>query len=383
MIKRKFLLILLIITMLLMIVIPTTVRAVEGTQEEVWTDLSNAKIEIVPKSKNDSESIENATSIKYYIKISNAELNPKSEYQVYFHYKEEEITQNKISFHSHAIIKVEETEGLINSVVIDDFLQKNEDIYVSILEEKENNKNIIVNTRKIERPELMPKLGNRLNVYIRKSGTRTFFYAPNTDSKGGNIDRTLKIKIGQVTDIELLKSIKENRAQGFIKLLSYAKEIKNYNYIGTIKYIGKTTACTDIPTSEMNLTDGAYYFAYIELDDENGVYYPVEDIALYRAEGTSDLKRYSDKDFAWVFPQEDKPSTDNNQQQEEDTDIKLENTIPNTNINDENSNTPKDPTQAPGVLPKTGEKAIYLVVIVMAIVATFVYIKYRQFRDIK
>ena len=173
--KEKFLSILLVVGMLLITIIPTTVEATEGTQDEVWTDLSKAQIEIVPKATGDNIAIENATSIDYYIKISNVELNPASEYRVYFHYKGEEITKNKILFSNHAVIKGGETETQINTVTIKEFLQKSEDIYVSIIESKENSNNIIVTARKMERPELLPKLGNRAIIYFYSTNTNTFF----------------------------------------------------------------------------------------------------------------------------------------------------------------------------------------------------------------
>ena len=49
-------------------------------------------------------------------------------------------------------------------------------------------------------------------------------------------------------------------------------------------------------------------FSAIEVDDE-GIYYPVEDIEIYQAKGANDLIRFGDDSFAWNnIPEENKNS---------------------------------------------------------------------------
>ncbi len=76
--------------------------------------------------------------------------------------------------------------------------------------------------------------------------------------------------------------------------------------------------------NKMNLIDDAYYFVYVELDDENGKYYPMEDVNLYQAQINGDshsnmLYHYLDSGFVWNLGDEssgsqsggtEEPSTD-------------------------------------------------------------------------
>ncbi|MCI8482455.1 MAG: LPXTG cell wall anchor domain-containing protein [Clostridia bacterium] len=385
--KEKMALLLIAISMLVIAIFPTTVQAVE-TQEEKWTDFGNAKMEIIGESTNKNISIEDATSITYKIKISNIILNPEREYLVYFHNKDEEVTASKVQYHYHAKIKEGNTEATINSVWMDYFLQRNKDIYVSVLEKNNEKTNLVVTARNMQRPELFPKIGNRLHIYFSSNSTNIYFWAPNVNEKNGSkIARNLKIKIGQVSDPEILKTIKNSKAKGLQQLLTYAKKVKEYNYTGTIKYDGKA-GITETLTSKMKLKNGEYYFAYIELDDENGLYYPVEDIALYHAKGTQDLVRYSDKEFVWKITDETKTPTqetskpeDNKEEQkpQQEQTKKEENTTQNTNT----VKKPNDTTTAKGTLPQTGEKTILVAVIATGLLAGIGYAKYKKYQDIK
>lgn len=377
--------------MLISIILPSTVKATGETNEN-WTDLTNAKIEIIGSPSNQNQSIEEATIIKYTIKISNVTLNPTSEYLVYFHYKDEEIKESQVLYHNQARIKAGENEAQITNVKIADFLQKSGDIYVSILEKQGSDvdapKKLILTTRKVERPELLPKLGNRFNIYFTEQSTKTYFWAPNVNPKNGSsIDRTLKIKVGQVTDSKILKTMKENKQEGYKQLLNYAKKANNHNYVGTIEYkLSSNAGITESLTSKMNLIDGAYYFAYIELDNENGVYYPVEDISLYYAKGTKELVRYPKKEFVWNIKEEvtdgdDKKDETPNPEQPTN---QVQNTVgePTNNLTQQPTNV-QDNTQAPGTLPQTGGTIIYLVVIITLITLVgIVYRKYNQYKDI-
>lgn len=364
--------------------IPITVKAVE--EEEIWTDLSNAKFDIIPTPQGKNTTLEEATQIKYAIRISNVELNPNSEYLVYFHYKEEEINKNKVLYHKQATINAGEIEGNISLFEL--FLQYNKEIYISIVERQSVDKtNLYVVAQKIERPEVLPKLGNRFHIFFERDKTNTFFWAPNVDKNGNDIDRTLKIKIGQVTDTTILKLIKNNKNTGLKELLEYAKKTNEYQYVGTIQYeLSKTSGITESLTAEMNLTDGAYYFAYIELDDEDGEYYPVEDIALYQAKGTTDLVRYPKEEFVWNIPEEgneeeNKPE-DENEPQEKPEDSKQENN--QKEENNKKDETIKDTTKAEGVLPQTGEPIIYIIgIVIVGAMIGIGYLKIKKYKDIK
>lgn len=384
--KEKIILLLFII-MFVLAIVPTNVKAT-GESQETWTDLTNAKLEIIPVLAN-NQTIENATIINYAVRISNVTLNPTSSYSVYFHYEDEQITKTKVLSHSQATIVAGKNEGNISLFNL--FLQYNKDFYVSIVEKKsDNNSNILITAKKIERPELLPKLGNRFHIFFSANNTSTYFFAPNVNKLGSKIDRTLKIKVGKVTDAELLNVIKNNKTTGLNQLLDYAKKVAEFQFVGTIKYEhSKNSGITESLTSKMNLTNGNYYFAYIELDNENGVYYPVEDIALYQAKGTSDLVRYSDTEFTWNIPEENKPSENNpnTPEQSKPEDNKPEQNKPTQNTPEQNKpqDTNKvDGTKAEGTIPQTGESIIYIIgLISICILTLFVYIKSKKYKDVQ
>lgn len=347
--------------------------------EETWTDLSNAKIEIIPKK--------NGSSYSYSVKIDNANLDVNSYYWIYFHNKSEDITIDKIVGRAQVALHDGETENTIT--LFEHILEKNGDIYVSIAQQKSkgisNDNKILIESQKIERPDLFPVLGERVHIYFSRSNTSTYLFAPHNNK----LARTIRIKVGKINDIEILKQIKENKPKALENLLSYAKKNKG-SYTGTIIYdIYKTSGIAESLTSKMNLENGEYYFAYIELDDENGAYYPVEDISLYYAKNTTDLIRYPKKEFVWNI----KEDINNSEQEEPKQEYKeeepkqepIENTIKDTtnNIEENNKQEKEDTTKAKGVLPQTGEKAIQVIVVLMIVLAAIGYYKYRQYKDIK
>lgn len=350
---------------ILVIVFPTIVKA-----DEKWTNFSNAKIEIIAMNDN----LDTAQVIQYGIKISNVELNPNSAYSVLFHHKDDEISKSKITFDSQVIVKEGQTESKIPGLV-EILVEQNEDIYVSIVEQLDypyGDTNLVLEVQKISHPGIFNKLGNRIHTYFTSSSTKTFYFAPNcvnSVTKLGN-PKTINIKVGKINDIELLKEIQNNKQNGFQKLLSYANQQIEYNYTGTINYdLDINSGITESLTPQMKLEGNAYYFVYFNIDTENGKYYPVEDIAIYRASGTNELVRYDEKDFV----------------------IEIEEPIPPIITPTENPNGQQlannekspDSTQATGELPYTGVSIKLIAILILAILGTFiVYFKYNKLRDI-
>ena len=92
------------------------------------------------------------------------------------------------------------------------------------------------------------------------------------------------------------------------------------------------------------------------MEDENGKYYPVEDVSLYQAyigETTGkSLTDYLDDDFKWE-------------------------------ISNGNGNNVVDPTIAPGVYPRTGAIVIGIVGIALIGTSILLFIKNMKYRDVK
>ena len=105
------------------------------------------------------------------------------------------------------------------------------------------------------------------------------------------------------------------------------------------------------------LEDKQYYYIYIEFDDENGKYYPVEGVTLGQAwfstsSSNWDLWAYTKSEFKW----DDLSSTYT------PTDEEIDNTT------------------ATGKLPQTGTSiVIYVAMTVVIIAAVILAIKYKRY----
>ncbi len=161
-------------------------------------------------------------------------------------------------------------------------------------------------------------LGTRITGDFLNDKT-AFFLRDYYDTSSNN--KTIKYKIGKVTDIEILRSIKNGESGCLNKLLEYAKNASN-GYTGSAP-LGQSNEIT----SKLNLEDKAYYYVYMELDTENGKYYPIEDISLYQAihftsKNEWGLYDYLSDKFVWNIE-------NNNGSQQEDNTTSKDN-LPNT-----------------------------------------------------
>jgi len=254
---------------------------------------------------------------------------------------------------------------LLKSVSVKDNLEMNSDIYVSIYETQLNNEagkyegKFIINSQKVERPA-QKKLGTRTKGSFHNDKTNTFLYEP-YDFNG---KRNIKLKIGVVNDISILRSIQKGEAGALSKLLAYAKKSSSI-YTGTVP-LGETGTIT----KNMNLVDRQYYYVYMQLDDENGKYYPVEDVCLYQGfVGPTigkNLYDYLSNEFKWNLGEEKKEDTKN----------------PTTELkNSVASNQAKDDTVIKSKkLPQTGETIVICIAVVGAATLVVIFgIKFRKY----
>ena len=337
----------------------TSGSGTESSTSDGWTDASKASIKVIKETGGDVNfqyyylSIDGITpssaESNIYVYLTNGKNKPnlktdenniiKSEgYIVYSNGKKfiEQLKKYKLGVD-------EKGEGI---------LEKNGDIYAWIVEERKiknsttkyENK-FIVEGYKVSRPELN-SLGNRMRVYINQKETSIFSHNPNNTSMKTN--RKVKIKIGKVDNANILRAIKNKESGALNKLLEYSKSAKS---IYTITCpIGKSSSIV----SKLGIENKQYYYGYFELDDENGKYYPVEDVMLYQ--GVNDknnqlLYNYLDSKFVWTLSDETptKPS--------------------------------EDKTVASGTLPQTGETMIIIgsiaIITVIAVVAGIQIKKYK------
>lgn len=305
----------------------TCIVTVSKNDGIVWTDPSNIKFTVtedfylkVTGLKEDG---------KYYGFISNGKIAP---------------TVPDTGWIENENLPVTNKPGF----PISKYLEKSGDIYVWIYETQIVNNvrqnKCIIEAQKIERPALK-KIGTRMKCYFFNSYTGTFLYEAHNYENA----RKINLKIGKVTDKNILRAIKNGETDCLQKLLDYAKNADSI-YTGTVS-LGQSEAIAN----KLNLIDDEYYYVYMVLDDENGKYFPVEDVSLYQAlvyeenngEINKNLFDYLDKNFKW-------------------------------NLGDDD--TTIDNTTATGKLPQTGASIVIYVAITLVIVAGVIFaVKYKKY----
>lgn len=304
----------------------TCIVTVSKNDGIVWTDPSNIKFTVtedfylkVTGLKEDG---------KYYGFISNGKIAP---------------TVPDTGWIENENLPVTNKPGFS----ISKYLEKSGDIYVWIYETQivknvRQNK-CIIEAQKIERPALK-KIGTRMKCYFLNEETSThLFEAYNYENA-----RKINVKIGKVTDKSILRAIKNGETDCLQKLLDYAKNADSI-YTGTVP-LGRSESITN----KLNLVNDEYYYVYMVLDDENGKYFPVEDVSLYQAltyekdgKTSKNLFDYLNDNFKWNLGNDD---------------------------------TTIDNTTATGKLPQTGASIVIYVAITLVIVAGVIFaIKYKKY----
>ena len=304
----------------------TCIVTVSKNDGIVWTDPSNIKFTVtedfylkVTGLKEDG---------KYYGFISNGKIAP---------------TVPDTGWIENENLPVTNKPGFS----ISKYLEKSGDIYVWIYETQIVNNvrqnKCIIEAQKIERPALK-KIGTRMKCYFFNEETSTHLYeAYNYENA-----RKINLKIGKVTDKSILRAIKKGETDCLQELLDYTKNADSI-YTGTVP-LGRSESITN----KLNLVNDEYYYVYMVLDDENGKYFPVEDVSLYQAltyekdgKTSKNLFDYLNDNFKWNLGNDD---------------------------------TTIDNTTATGKLPQTGASIVIYVAITLVIVAGVIFaIKYKKY----
>ena len=276
-----------------------------------FTDFSNAKYELLFDTDVD-------------LKITG--ITP-IEKNTYYYIITSDNTKPTISINSYGGVATEgidylsvNTEGnYIYEYNLDKYVELNQDLYLWIIEEANLNTNyaeseensyishstrFVVEGQKLTRPEL-PKLNLILkSLYIwggndtskeEQYSSISFRFPSDTEN------RKFKLKIGKVTDNSILQKIQNNDYSGITELLQYAK---NNQAVYTADL---TTTWENYYRNDQALFDGvklledrAYYYIYVEFEDEEGKYYPIEGVTLGQA-WISDSKEYWD---LWAYTED-------------------------------------------------------------------------------
>ena len=301
--------------------------------------------------------------IGYTVNFSNLEEKEKSSYYMWISNSKDDMLnedgnaiENFDNMSEHA---VNIYNGKTSSV--DRFLARSGDIYFQIIEryvpigENKAVYKVIYKKTKLDRPTY--KLGTTNRLYFFSKKTSTFLWTPEDSPKR---DMKLNIEVGKITDVNILKALKNSESGCLEKLLEYAKNSTPI-YKTTIPS-GESETITD----KLNLTNREYYYVYTKLDNANGALYDIEDIGLYQAVVAdsvgSNLFSNLDSNFAWNLPEESAP------QEAEETPKKVD-----------YSGKKKDTADNLG--PQAGET----LAVVFAIIAIggVSYVVYRKYSDLK
>lgn len=327
-----------------------------------WTDFSNAKAEVTQKDIGGYW--------EYNLKITGVTMNKESSYNVWITSGENE-PNDKDSSESW-IIPGSNIVGEVKNAnsSLQEAYELNKDVYCYIVEKQGLNYGKMY---KIKLPRLnQHKLGSRITASFNNVNTHIWFKEAHSIKNTRNI----KVKIGKVTDKNILLSIKNGEANCLEKLLNYSKTADS---IYTDKF--KIESQIKSITSNMNIVDKEYYYVYMCIDDENGKYYPVEDVSLYQGLVSElfdkNLYDYLSNEFKWNIENGTTPVTP--------TDTTK--TPTSSTDNNKTSTTTKkddDKTMASGKLPQTGIGiGLILLIIVSVSGLIFAYFKYDRLKGIK
>ena len=171
--------------------------------------------------------------------------------------------------------------------------------------------------------------------------------------------RKINIKIGKITDTQILKNIKSGNGNGFADLLNYAKTSNNAIYNENLETTGVGEYVINNGLLNIDdLEDEAYYYIYTVFDGENGKYIANDCVTfaqadVFKEQNSYYLFLYGSNDFKWA---------------DFGTDY-------------ENS---QDTTTATTNLPQTGQSFIVITIIAMVSLIGFAGYKFtRKNRDIK
>lgn len=306
-----------------------------------WTDFSNADFQILKTVDNNGYASTNLTI------VSDMNYKTNHSYDLYIN--------NSNTKPTEIFYTLTKEDGTFN-VNVDQFVEKAGDIYIWIVENAGTESKTVIEATKLDRPNNLP-LGSRITgSFFKNANSIINFY----EVKDINTSRNVQIKIGAVSDVELLKEIQNRYSTPTDNLLAYAKASTNV-YLQTTLEVGQSL----VPTlSNITLAEGSYYYVYFLADDVSGTYYPVEDVGLYQYQYFSSnggqLVSSTDQNFVWDF--------DNNSDNNNST------TEPDKN---------EDSTTADVVLPDTGEKTLSIVIFIILLSSALFYLFFKRYKDIE
>ena len=250
-----------------------------GTQCIMAEDLTNIKIDF----KHEFNLTEEYKDL--YIEIS-ADNFSNNEYRALFTKDDSNIPDTHDNNDELIPILMETSDSPNYRQILNlDYIAKYGNPYITLYEYNGNNFNKVSNSILLNRPKLLP--------YTKRIIGQ--FYSDNSmDIKIKDIvseNSRVKFKLGEVTDLDLLKKLENPNDNAYEELIEFAKNDTNAIVSNTVNIIASRVDDSDGIYSNAwdvtKVTKDKYYYGYFVIDDENNNYYPLEDIQLYKLESNS------------------------------------------------------------------------------------------------
>ena len=357
-------------------------------EQPKFTDFSNAEYELEKSSP---------ASLKLNVKnIKNVVNKYDSNRQIYYCVTEKN-EKPSIKINQDGRIDLENKnwirDGAITSnnwseLGFEEYAQYNQDMYLWVyegvrLEQGYRNEEIdimwinklIVSGQKLERPKNPVYAEFFSSTFMTHEHDQLVFNMPYV--KG--TERKFTLKIGKITDKNILNGIKNNKGEKWNSLLEYAKKsnavFNKELTTNTNDIFAEYSNALGEQNREIikpdNLEDKAYYYMYVVFDDENGKYYPASGLTIAKADVFTSGEHKGD--WYMFFLGDEKFKWDD-----------FGTTQTGTATVDRNTagTTTKAKTTKPKSLPKTGSVAIGLVIVAMIGIAVFFKVKNNKYRGI-
>ena len=326
----------------------------ENTNKES-TNKENSSKENANKEKNNNNDINNninnikdSSNMNVELKKSGNSLavielkgNALKQNSVYYYYIGNSLTELDINNIDKSKLKsFKFTEATYNYILNDekirDSVERNKNIYFSILEEKDNKLNPLIINKKLTK-----YLENRFaDAFSGTLISDNHNLITTTFTHNNKNQRKMKVRIGKITNKDILQKIKSGEQSGFEELMTYSKSASTVYDNVMVCNGSKSIQYDTMKESELikpdNIENGAYYFLYVKTDDENGKYSSNEAITIAKANSTTDknwvMQLYGTDDFKW----EEFDSNNSNKTSDKIIDKKITNTTDTSDNSDKN-----------------------------------------------
>lgn len=351
----------LISVLVLMIMIMSVSFTVFAADEEI-ADFSKAKFEFVYTSRRN-----------VHIKITGVTLN-REKMSMYKVALTTTNTEPTIDDNYTLFYLLQDENGEFKTNTVDNYLELNYEkfyVWVYYLDYKKTGSekyNLLRGGVELTRKE-SPKYSDVFaSTFMANGKAQILMNVPWYDKT----PRKMQIKVGIINDANTLNKIKNGNVTGMQELLSLAKSsnntIFNKTVTSTLKAANYANGYDDnIDITYDKLNDGAYYYLYVKLDDENGKYYPVEGVSLAQAKKHDRNQQWylfflGDEDFSWSGLAD--PEATNNVVKNQTPTQTADTSVSNKN------------------LPYTGKQKLIFFTIFTLFTTVVLFYKYRDYKDI-